>query len=191
LSLLIRKGEIVTADSRFHADIFVQGETITRIGQNLEAPADAQVIDASGKYVFPGFIDPHVHIYLPFMSTFAKDTHETGSIAALVGGSTTFIEMVCPSRTDDALQGYQLWKSKAEGNSGLIPITFKVMLDKASSKTVSVHFATSNGTAIAGSDYNGASGTVTFAAGQTLKMVTVFVKGDKVKEANETLDLDL
>ena len=46
--------------------------------------------------MFPGFIDPHVHIYLPFMSTFAKDTHETGSIAALVGGTTAYIEMVCP-----------------------------------------------------------------------------------------------
>ncbi len=77
----------------------------------------AEVIDASGKLVFPGFIDPHVHIYLPFMATFAKDTHETGSIAALIGGTTTFIEMCCPSRQDDALEGYQLWKSKAEGHS--------------------------------------------------------------------------
>ena len=68
---------------------------------------DAEIIDATGKLVFPGFIDPHVHIYLPFMATFAKDTHETGSIAALVGGTTTFIEMCCPSRHDDALEGYQ------------------------------------------------------------------------------------
>jgi dihydropyrimidinase len=67
--------------------------------------------------VFPGFIDPHVHIYLPFMATFAKDTHETASIAALVGGTTTYIEMCCPSRHDDALAGYYLWKSKAEGSS--------------------------------------------------------------------------
>jgi dihydropyrimidinase len=51
------------------------------------------------------------------MATFAKDTHETGSIAALVGGTTTFIEMCCPSRLDDALEGYHLWKSKAEGHS--------------------------------------------------------------------------
>ncbi len=75
------------------------------------------MIDAAGKLVFPGFIDPHVHIYLPFMATFAKDTHETASIAALIGGTTTYIEMCCPSRTDDALAGYHLWKSKAEGNS--------------------------------------------------------------------------
>ena len=117
MPLLIRNADIITADSRQHGDIYVEDETITRIGKNLDAPPDTQVIDASGKLVFPGFIDPHVHIYLPFMATFAKDTHETGSIAALIGGTTTFIEMCCPSRLDDALEGYHLWKSKAEGHS--------------------------------------------------------------------------
>ena len=117
MALLIRNGEIVTVGSRFHADIYVENETITRIGRNLEAPPSAEIIDAAGKLVFPGFIDPHVHIYLPFMATFAKDTHETGSIAALIGGTTTYIEMCCPNRNDDALEGYQLWKSKADGKS--------------------------------------------------------------------------
>jgi dihydropyrimidinase len=117
MSLLIRNGEIVTVDSRVHADIFVENETITRIGTNLEAPPGTDIIDATGNLVFPGFIDPHVHIYLPFMATFAKDTHETGSIAALIGGTTTYIEMCCPNRNDDALEGYQLWKSKAAGKS--------------------------------------------------------------------------
>jgi dihydropyrimidinase len=117
MPLLIRNGEIVTVDSRVHADIYVENEIIARIGKTLEAPPNAEIIDASGKLVFPGFIDPHVHIYLPFMATFAKDTHETGSIAALVGGTTTYIEMCCPNRNDDALQGYQLWKTKAAGKS--------------------------------------------------------------------------
>src|SRR5579871_178805 len=117
MALLIRNGDIVTADTRYLADIYIEDETITRIGKDLEAPPHAEVIDAAGKIVFPGFIDPHVHVYLPFMSTFAKDTHETASIAALIGGTTTYIEMCCPSRLDDALEGYQLWKSKAEGNS--------------------------------------------------------------------------
>ena len=117
MSLLIKNGEIVTADSRYRGDIFVDDETITAIGANLEAPPGTEVIDAAGKYVFPGFIDPHVHIYLPFMSTYAKDTQETASIAALVGGTTTWIEMCCPSRLDDALESYQLWKSKADGRS--------------------------------------------------------------------------
>ena len=117
MPLLIRNGDIVTHNSRSRADIWIEDETITRIGKDLEAPPGAEIIDASGKLVFPGFIDPHVHIYLPFMSTFAKDTHETASIAALVGGTTTYIEMCCPSRLDDPLEGYQLWKSKAEGHS--------------------------------------------------------------------------
>ena len=117
MPLLIQNADIVTADSRSRADIYVENETITRIGTNLDAPPGTEIIDATGQLVFPGFIDPHVHLYLPFMSTFAKDTHETGSIAALMGGTTTYIEMCCPSRLDDALEGYQLWKSKAEGSS--------------------------------------------------------------------------
>jgi dihydropyrimidinase len=117
MGLLIRNGEIVTADSRSRADIYCEGETITRIGQGLEAPAGTQVVDATGKYVFPGFIDPHVHITLPFMGTFAKDTYETGSKAALVGGTTTLIEMCCPSRADDALAGFEHWMAQAEGKS--------------------------------------------------------------------------
>jgi dihydropyrimidinase len=117
MSLLIRNGEIVTSESRYHADIFIEDETITHIGRELDAPPECEVIDASGKTIFPGFIDPHVHIYLPFMSTFAKDTHKTASVAALIGGTTTFIEMCCPSRKEDALDGYHLWKEKAAGNS--------------------------------------------------------------------------
>ncbi|HTU46462.1 MAG TPA: dihydropyrimidinase [Bryobacteraceae bacterium] len=136
MPLLIKNGEIVTADSRSGADIYVEGETITRIGRDLEAPPDSEVIDAAGKYVFPGFIDPHVHIYLPFMATFAKDTHETASVAALVGGTTTYIEMCCPSRMDDALEGYHLWKSKAEGNSAC-DYTFHMAVSKYIGETES------------------------------------------------------
>lgn len=117
MALLIRNGDIVTAGRRERGDIYIENETITRIGTGLEGPPNTEIIDASGKLVFPGFIDPHVHVYLPFMATFAKDTHETASIAALIGGTTTYIEMCCPSRKDDALEGYQLWKSKAHGKS--------------------------------------------------------------------------
>lgn len=117
MALLIRGGEVVTADKRMEADVYIEDETITEVGENLQVPGGTEVIDATGKYVFPGFIDPHVHIYLPFMGTYSKDTHETGSQAALVGGTTTFIEMCCPAAHEDALEGYNLWKSKADGNS--------------------------------------------------------------------------
>ncbi|HUB25458.1 MAG TPA: hypothetical protein VL992_08500 [Tepidisphaeraceae bacterium] len=69
--LFIRNGQIVTASDSYRADILCENETITRIGVGLEAPPGATVIDAAGKYIFPGFIDPHVHIYLPFMGTFS------------------------------------------------------------------------------------------------------------------------
>ena len=134
MALLIRNGDIVTSGSRSRADIWIEDETITRIGRDLEAPPGAEVIDAAGKFVFPGFIDPHVHIYLPFMSTFAKDTHETASIAALLGGTTTYIEMCCPSRLDDPLEGYQLWKSKAEGHSAC-DYTFHMSVTQFGDKT--------------------------------------------------------
>jgi dihydropyrimidinase len=117
MALLIQGGEIITADACMHADILVEGDTIREIAPNLKAPTGAEIIDAGGKLVFPGFIDPHVHIHLPFMATFAKDTHATASKAALAGGTTTFIEMVCPNRNEDALEGYHTWKQKAEGNS--------------------------------------------------------------------------
>jgi dihydropyrimidinase len=117
MSLLIKNGEIITASERYVADIFCENETISRIDKNIAAAADTEVIDATGKFIFPGFIDPHVHIYLPFMGTFAKDTHATASKAALVGGTTTLIEMICPGRTDKPLEAFELWLGKAQGNS--------------------------------------------------------------------------
>ena len=96
MGLLIRGGEIVTPDTRYKAEIYVEDQKVTTIGKDLPVPPGTETIDATGKLIFPGFIDPHVHIYLPFMATFAKDTHETASVAALIGGTTTFIEMCCP-----------------------------------------------------------------------------------------------
>src|SRR5437868_12924329 len=117
MSLLIKQGEIVTRTEHYIADIYCEHERVTHIDRNIDAPPDTEVINASGKYVFPGFVDPHVHIYLPFMGTFSKDTYKTASKAALVGGTTTLIEMVCPSRADDPLESYELWKSQAAGRS--------------------------------------------------------------------------
>ncbi len=113
MGLLIRGGDIVTGSARFRADIWCEGETISRIGPGLEAPPGAEVIDAEGKFVFPGFIDPHTHIYLPFMGTYAKESYETGTMAALVGGTTTIFDMCCPSKADRPEDGYALWREKS------------------------------------------------------------------------------
>ncbi|MDQ6764774.1 MAG: dihydropyrimidinase [Verrucomicrobiota bacterium] len=117
MPLLIKGGEIVTGDSRYVADIYCDGETITRIDRDIAPSPGAEVIDATGKYVFPGFIDPHTHIYLPFMGTFSKDTYETASKAALVGGTTTIFEMICPSRDMSAAEGFALWQEQSAGRS--------------------------------------------------------------------------
>jgi dihydropyrimidinase len=113
MGLLIRNGEIVTSKDRYFADVYVEDETISAIGRNIEVLPGTEIIDATGKYIFPGFIDPHVHIHLPFMGTFAKDDYKTASTAALVGGTTTLIEMCCPSRGEDAMEGYNTWNQKA------------------------------------------------------------------------------
>ncbi len=113
MSLLIKNGRLVTATDDFVADILCEGEVITKIAPQIEASAGTEVIDATGKYVFPGFIDPHVHIHLPFMGTTAKDTYASASRAALVGGTTSLIEMCCPGREEEPLEAFELWKSKA------------------------------------------------------------------------------
>lgn len=119
MPLLIKRGRIVTATDDYVADLYCAAETITRIEPEIDPSSvpGAEVIDASGKLVFPGFIDPHVHVYLPFMGTFAKDTWETASRAALVGGTTTLIEMICPGKGDDPVAAFELWRSKAAGVS--------------------------------------------------------------------------
>ena len=113
MALLIQNGRIITAHSDFVGDVLCEGEVITQIGPHLTPPSGAEIIDAHDKYVFPGFIDPHVHITLPFMGTYAKDNYESASRAALIGGTTSLIEMCCPGRDDQPLEAYELWKSKA------------------------------------------------------------------------------
>ena len=119
MALLIKNGEIVTSSERYLADIYCEGETITRIAPDIDLPAGpaVRVIDARGKYVFPGFIDPHTHVYLPFMGTFAKDTYDSASRAALIGGTTTIFDMCCPARGTEAAGGLRLWREQSEGRS--------------------------------------------------------------------------
>ncbi len=122
MALLIRNGRVITATDDLAADVYAQGETITRVERGIDPttlPPDTEVIDAAGKYVFPGFIDPHVHIYLPFMGTYAVDDYGSASQAALAGGTTTLIEMICPGPKDDPFEAFELWRSKAQGLASL------------------------------------------------------------------------
>ncbi len=118
MPLLITNGRIVTATDDYEADIYCADETITRIERSIDpatVPPEAEWIDAAGRYVFPGFIDPHVHVHLPFRGTHARDTWVSISRAALVGGTTTLIEMICPTRDDDLMEAFHLWTGKAAG----------------------------------------------------------------------------
>lgn len=122
MPLLIKGGRIITATDDYTADVFCEGETISRIETDItpsELPAETEVIDAVGKYVFPGFIDPHVHIHLPFMGTNAKDDYESASKAALAGGTTTLIEMICPGPDDEPLVAFNEWNDKASSLAAL------------------------------------------------------------------------
>lgn len=117
MNLLIQNAHVVTSSEDYFGDILCVGETIARIGKNLAPAGDVDVIDAEGLYVFPGFIDPHTHIYLPFMGTLAKDDYVSASQAALIGGTTTIFDMCIPARTQDPLEALELWQDQALGKS--------------------------------------------------------------------------
>ena len=120
MPVLIKNGLVVNADSEQQVDVLAEGETITRMEPNIDPatlPADTEVIDAAGKCVFPGFIDPHVHIHLPFMGTNAIDDHDSATRAALVGGTTTIIEMICPGPDEEPREAFETWKGLAEAGA--------------------------------------------------------------------------
>src|SRR5688500_1381074 len=116
MSLLIKNGRIITADADYVADIFTDGETVHTIGKNLSLKADKE-IDATGKLVFPSAIDTQVHLDMAFMGTFSSDTHETGTKAALFGGTTTVIDFVLQKQGHSLQEALAEWNSRAEGNA--------------------------------------------------------------------------
>jgi dihydropyrimidinase len=115
MSILIKNGNIVTATDNYVADIFIEGETISAIGKNLSVKADKE-IDASGKLVFPGGIDPHVHLSMPFMGTYSSDTYETGTRAALYGGTTMLIDFILQTQGNSLHDALADWKSRSDNN---------------------------------------------------------------------------
>ncbi len=116
MSLLIKNGRVVTAADDFKGDIYIEGEKIVAIGKELDQQAD-EVIDASGKLVFPGGIDPHVHLDMPFMGTFSSDNYETGTRAALHGGTTMVIDFILQTQGDTLYNALRTWQQKSEGNA--------------------------------------------------------------------------
>ena len=95
MSVLIRGGRIVTAADDYIADLFIEDETISLIGESLDLAAD-RVIDAVGKYVLPGCVDPHTHLDMPFGGTVTIDAVEAGQQSAAFGGPPTHVAFVIP-----------------------------------------------------------------------------------------------
>ncbi len=116
MSILIKNGRIATAESDYIADIYIEGETIAAIGKNLKINADT-VIDATDKIVFPGGIDPHVHLDMPFMGTFSSDDYSSGTLAAMHGGTTMVIDFILQTQGDSLYNALRTWQKKSEGKA--------------------------------------------------------------------------
>jgi dihydropyrimidinase len=118
MTTIIRGGTVVNADRAFKADVLCYGDKIVAVGENLDAPASATVIDASGQYVMPGGIDPHTHMNLPFMGTVTADDFFTGTAAGLAGGTTTIIDFVIPNPQQSLMEAYHQWRGWAQKAAG-------------------------------------------------------------------------
>ncbi len=116
MSILIKNGHIITSDEDYIADVFIEGETVSMIGKNLSVKAD-KTIDATGKLVMPGGIDPHVHLDMPFMGTFSSDNYETGTGAALFGGTTMVIDFVLQTQGKSLYNALEAWQGRSNGKA--------------------------------------------------------------------------
>src|ERR687884_843204 len=118
MKTLIRNGRIVTAVDDYKADILIEDETVSVIGARLDLEAD-QVIDATGRLVIPGGIDPHTHMELPFGGTSSSDDFHTGTRAAAHGGTTTIIDFAVQYKGQALREGLDTWHAKAEGKAAI------------------------------------------------------------------------
>src|SRR5437868_5521038 len=114
MSVLIKGGTVVTADRTWRADVLCVDGKIAAVGDSLVAAGQAEVIDAGGQLVFPGGIDPHTHMQLPFMGTVASDDFYTGTAAGVAGGTTTIIDFVIPNPRQRVMEAWQDWRGWAE-----------------------------------------------------------------------------
>ena len=115
MSILIKNARILTASEDFLGDIFIEDEKVKAVGKDLPYTAD-KILDATGKVVFPGGIDPHVHLDMPFMGTFSSDSYETGTRAALYGGTTTVIDFVLQTQGKSLQHALDQWRGRSDGN---------------------------------------------------------------------------
>lgn len=111
--ILIKNGTIVNADNQFVADVLIENGKISEIDENSSSKI-AKVINAEGKYIFPGGIDPHVHLHLPTFAGYSTDDFYSGTKAALWGGTTTVIDFVTPNKGQSLVEAYKLRVEEAK-----------------------------------------------------------------------------
>jgi dihydropyrimidinase len=115
---IIRNGRIVTAVDDYQADILIDGGKVVMIASSIDVDCDKD-IDANGRLVLPGGIDPHTHMELPFGGTSASDTFETGTRAAAHGGTTTIIDFAVQYKGQSLTQALDAWHAKADGTTAI------------------------------------------------------------------------
>ena len=114
MSVLIKGGRIITAADDYVADVYVEDETVTLIGGSLDVSAD-KIIDATGKYVLPGLVDPHTHLDMPFGGTVTIDDVESGQTSAAFGGTTTHVDFIIQPPGSSFADAVDEWRAKANG----------------------------------------------------------------------------
>src|SRR5918911_723542 len=123
MSILIKGGRIVTAADDYVGDVFIEDERVSLIGESLDLQAD-KVIDASGKYVIPGAIDPHTHLEMPFGGTVTCDDFTSGTVSAAFGGTTTLIDFCMQQPGQRFADALASWHEKMARNRPVIDVGF-------------------------------------------------------------------
>src|SRR4051794_30622035 len=118
MSVLIKGGRVVTAADDFVGDVFVEGERVSLIGASLDVQAD-RTIDAAGKYVLPGCIDPHTPLDMPFGGTVTIDDFESGQTSAACGGTTTHVDFCIQPQGETFGAALEAWHGEANGKAGV------------------------------------------------------------------------
>jgi dihydropyrimidinase len=116
MSVLIKGGRVITAADDYVADVYIEGERISLIGENLDVPAD-KTIDARGKYVLPGAVDPHTHLEMPWRGETTIDDFTSGHAAAAFGGTTTHVDFCIQGKGQTFGEALEIWHGKREGKA--------------------------------------------------------------------------
>jgi dihydropyrimidinase len=125
MSVLIKNGKVVTAVDEYVADIYVDNGVVELIGRALDVEAD-RVIDATGKYVLPGAIDPHTHMEMPFGGTTSCDDFTSGTVSAAFGGTTTHVDFCLQGHGQTFGEALAAWHEKIERAKPVVDVGFHI-----------------------------------------------------------------